>query len=305
MENKEKIIEKKLFKRKYILATAVLSLLIIAALVFNWFNNEQKPDPASEKIIREAAAAQLNKDPNELTDEDFAKITEINIYRKELTDIKLLEKFTNLQSLEMYDIRFPEKEIPFWMKILAKLGVFDLSKRFSIELSPLKNLTNLQNLNLGSSQISNIEPLKELKNLQSLILSRTNVIDIKPLVNLANLQSLKLTSTQVSDVKPLVNLINLQSLKLGGSKVADIKPLANLTNLELLNLSDTQVNDIKSLANLKKLIFLYLNDTQVSDMSSLTNLKNLRELYIQNCENVNDEQVEDLQKALPNLKIER
>ena len=45
-----------------IFIVAVVFLMIAAALVFIWFNNEQKPDPASEKIFHEAAARQLNKD---------------------------------------------------------------------------------------------------------------------------------------------------------------------------------------------------------------------------------------------------
>ncbi len=116
--------------RRYIIAAFLIPLIIIAALVFIWFTQEEhKPDPASEKIIREAAAEQLNKDPNELTDEDFAKITKITdldflgltkLYDQpippwvltELSDIRLLEKFTNLQELDLYSIKYPDKYIP-------------------------------------------------------------------------------------------------------------------------------------------------------------------------------------------------
>ena len=97
-------------KQKYKFAIVALLLLAFFALFFILANQEQKPDPASEKEIRAIAAKQLKKDPNELTYEDFVKITELSIAKiredsgfalysyeiTELSDIKLLSKFKNL-----------------------------------------------------------------------------------------------------------------------------------------------------------------------------------------------------------------
>ena len=112
--------KKKLIRLKFIIA-AVFLLLIIAVMVIIVFTEEQKPDPASEKILRQLVSSQLKKAPDLLTDEDFAKITKIYISLMELSDIKLLEKFTNLKELYFQDIRFPDDKIPKWMKFLAKL----------------------------------------------------------------------------------------------------------------------------------------------------------------------------------------
>ena len=73
MNNKtDQIIKiKKKFYWRYIIASGLILLLIIASLVYIRFTQEPKPDPASEIIIRQAIAAQLRKEPNELTDEDF------------------------------------------------------------------------------------------------------------------------------------------------------------------------------------------------------------------------------------------
>ena len=68
--------DKKLFWRKYIIAAVIIFLCIFAGLIYRTMTWESKPDPASERIIREAVSTILNKDPNELTDEDFARITE-------------------------------------------------------------------------------------------------------------------------------------------------------------------------------------------------------------------------------------
>ena len=54
--------KKKPTRRKYIIAAVVLLLCIIAGLVYRAITWEQKPDPESERIIRQIVAEQLNKD---------------------------------------------------------------------------------------------------------------------------------------------------------------------------------------------------------------------------------------------------
>jgi Leucine-rich repeat (LRR) protein len=225
--------------RKYILVAVFLALLITASLVYIYFTREQVPDPASENIIRQAAAKQLKKDPNELTELDFAKVIGLYLTGKKLKDIYFLEKFPHLEALYMEAVYLPEKDIPKWMKILARMGIYDLSKRFVLDLSPLAKLSNIQSLVISWNWINDIEPLSELVNLKELNLSKTMVSDLEPTKNLTNLQE------------------------------------------------------------------LYLHETNISNLEPIKNLKNLKILDIRNCINITDEQVEDLQKALPELKIYR
>ncbi len=209
--------KKKQFRQKYLILSFALLLFIFAISVFILLNQEQKPDPASESTIKKWAASKLHKEPNELIDEDYKSFDTFLLFGIELSDIKLIEKFTNLQKLGLADIRFPKKEIPKWMNILAKFGIFDLKKKFTIDLRPLKNLHQLKLLTIQSTLVSNLEQLK------------------------------------------------------------------SLTNLEILNLVDIRISSLRPLMG----------------------LKNLRELSIRNCENIADQEIEDLQKALPNLRIER
>ena len=231
--------EKKQSRRKYIIAAVILLLIITFALVLNWFNKEQKPDPVSESIIRAEAAVQLNKDPNKLTDEDFARITELRLDRVELVEIELLKKFMNLQLLQLSQINYPANEIPKWMSLMAKLGIFDIDKRFALDLSPLEKLHNLEMLSLSCTTINNF------------------------------------------------------------------KPISGLVNLNYLDLNFTTFSDLKPIRNLKNLYFLNINSSQVSDLKPIMEFKNCRTLFIQGCPNITDSQVEDLQKALPELEILR
>ena len=199
-------IEKKQSHRKYIITAVIVLFLIMSALVLIVYTDSQKPDPASEAIIRKAAATQLGKDPNSITDEDFEKITELSIGEKtetifgiyddgststyainQLSDIKLLRKFTNLKILYLGSINVPEHEIPYWMVLLEKIGIYDVEARFALDLKPLEKLNNLEKLQLGGTAVHNIEPLANL-NLKTLQLIDAQTSDLEPIKNLAQLQ---------------------------------------------------------------------------------------------------------------------
>lgn len=112
--------------------------------------------------------------------------------------------------------------------------------------------------------------------------------DIAPLADLTDLIWLNLNNTQISDegLVPLAGLEQLKRLRLDGTGVTDagLARLASLKRLETLNLSRTQVTDagLKHLAGLPNLVELNLARSQVAD-----------------------EGVQELQKALPKLKIAR
>ena len=248
--------EKKPSRRKYII-TAVIILCILAGLIYRaitWAPIDSESKKASEVIIRQAVAAQYTRnlsngtliykplvgsgqrtivqnkpiDPNTLTDADFTKITVLGIEFKELSDIKLLEKFTNLQEIHLLSIYFPEKDIPSWMKMLSKLGIFNLSERFNIDLSPLKNLSNLQTLTLFYTQ-TNLDALRNLIYLQDFYLGGTQVTNLEPLRSFTNLKTLYLEDTQVSNLEPL-------------------KGLKNLTHIYIMNcpnITDKQIEELK------------------------------------------------------------
>ena len=92
-------------RRKFIFVNVIIILFIIAAASLLIVPpQKQKPDPASEKIIISLAAAQLNIDPNIISDEDLAQITKLNLGFISLRDITTLEKFTNLKTLDMSNI---------------------------------------------------------------------------------------------------------------------------------------------------------------------------------------------------------
>ncbi len=165
---------------------------------------------------------------------------------------------------------------------LSSLQNLDLSDNKIVDISPLQNLSSLQRLELRFNQIVDISPLQNLSSLQSLDLSDNKIVDISPLQNLSSLQSLYLYANQIVDISPLQNLSSLQRLNLSNNQIVDISPLQNLSSLQSLDLSDNKIVDISPLQNLSSLQSLYLYANQIVDISPLQNLSSLQRLNLSN-----------------------
>jgi Leucine-rich repeat (LRR) protein len=170
------------------------------------------------------------------------------------------------------------------------------------DLTALAALTHLQELSLARSAVHDLTPLAKLTSIRWLYLNNTKVINLTPIAGLINLHELKIYNCQVTDLKPLARLVELERLDLDFTPVIDLAPLARLTHLQYLTLNGTPVNDLTPLAGLVKLEGLWLNQTQVHDLAPLARLTSLTDVTVQGSR-VTKEQVEALQKALPNCKI--
>ena len=113
-------------------------------------------------------------------------------------------------------------------------------------------------------------------------LDHTNVHKVSPLAELGELKLLLLRDTQVKDLSPLARMTKLEDLGLRGTTVSDLSPLSNLSSLKYLSIDGNQVDDLTPLVGLSRLENLYIKGTQVTD-----------------------EQISELQKALPNCVISR
>lgn len=167
---------KTLLQNRFIIAAAIVLLCVIAIYIYASLTRKSKTQKESEAIIRQAAAAQLNKDPNKVTNKDFAAVKTLDLSGKKVYDIGLLRKFTNLEELNLNSIPLPEPDIPEWMVVLGKLHVIDLYKiyyksykdNYFIDLSPLENLSDLKILYISNTALKDLKPLAKIKNLQEI-----------------------------------------------------------------------------------------------------------------------------------------
>ena len=201
--------------------------------------NDDIAEDSDDNAISKIAARQLNKTFDNLSVKDYQRIEYLDLSQKNISDIKILSKFTNLRNL-------------------------NLSVTMVRDITPLSDLKKLRELHLSAVEVRDITPLSGLTNLRELHLINTKINDISPLSGLINLEKLELSDTNVRDISALANLMKLRTLNIRSTKVSDIKPLANLENLSYLIVADSPISDFKPLENVKKLRILEFSHRQIS-----------------------------------------
>jgi len=130
----------------------------------------------------------------------------------------------------------------------------------------------------------------------------------KPVVGVG-LSGAKVTDAGLKELSALKELKELDLHACPGVTDAGLKNLVGLKELKTLYVGGTKVTDagLKNLATLKGLQMLELDGTGVTDagLKDLATLKDLRELRLADCKGVTDAGVAELQKALPDCKIDR
>ncbi len=240
---------------------------------------EPQPEGESATIVEEAIRERLNKPTGEITSEERASITELDVSKRSLRDLSSLARLSGLEQLDLADTQVSDLTP---LAKLRKLRMLILVSTQVSDLSPLAVLSALQELVLNSTPVSYLAPLAELHELQTLKLwNCRQVSDLTPLAGLTELRKLDVDGTSVSDLSPLEVLSRLLALDLARSRVADLAPLAGLTELRSLRVRTTQVSDLTPLARLTGLRELDLGVTSISNIAPLANLSGLQKLYLE------------------------
>lgn len=283
---KKSSFQRNISRQKYRIGLVLILVSLFVGSIFLVIKHDaDSKRKAGEAYIRQFLSGRLDKEPNDLTDEDFAKLTYFHMRYPsgEPFDLTLFEKFTGLQTFIFIEFLIPLNKpvVPKWKLLLAKLGIIDLEIEGYFDLKPIRKLTNLQEIHLDGLMIADIKPFAKLINLKKLTLSRTRVDDLTPIKNLINLQELHISNSPVSNLEPVKDLINLKVLQIVSTKVSDLKPIKNLTNLEKL--------DIRS--------------NPISSLEPIKGLKNLKYIDISLINNITDNQIEELREIFPSAEI--
>jgi len=155
---------------------------------------------------------------------------------------------------------------------------------------------------LGEKQITDISDLRWLTHVTELNLRVNSISDIRALSRLTTLTWLNLFNNSITNIHALRGLTELQTLFISENEIKDITALGRLTNLNLLAAYGCSISDISVLSNLTKLETLYLNDNLISDITALKELTNLKTLWLDG-NPLTQQQINELKEALPNCDI--
>lgn len=201
------------------------------------------------------------------------------------------------------------------LKDLKHLDITISDMEPDIDLSPLSNLTELQELSIyfytESDQVE-FSFIKELHNLRSVYIDRcTNGLDLSQFRDLVYLQELYIEYVDDVDLSCLAKCKNLKEIHIVGEHIRnldgiagavylrslylcdntrdrnpddemsmDLHSLSSMSTLETLYLIDIDVVDVTPISELQDLGYLVLSDTGVEDVRALCNLQNLYNLEI-------------------------
>lgn len=149
----------------------------------------------------------------EITEDNINQITKLELAEKQITDISGIEKFTNLQELQIYSNSIED-------------------------ISVLQNNETLRIINLNNNQLSDddMQIFSTMPNLEILgIAHNKSITKIGELSKATNLLELNAINNEISDLVGIERLTNLQELYLSGNKIEDISLIPEIATVELKN----------------------------------------------------------------------
>ena len=227
--------------------------------------------------LRRALERALHKDPNEeITGEDMGSLTGLTVTETwPNLDLTGLEFATNLEILNVVGDRGYGAEIFDRTINLGALGhlpqlIFLYLQHLGLrDLSPLSQLTRLQELYLPHNRIDNLDLLVGLTALRWLVLRDNAVSGLEPLRHLRQLSAAELDYNVIDDVSPLAALPDLRRLIVNNNLISDISPLRHAHGLGHLNLAFNSIADVSPIQDASRLHLLVLNNNRVADLSPL------------------------------------
>ncbi len=201
--------------------------------------------------------------------------------------------YVNNRKLELIDKGILNISDIKHLRDLKNLERLNLRNNQINTISGLESLVNLKKLYLSNNKIKRIDNLAALIKLNLLALNDNQITEIINLDHLSKLKHLNLSNNQISEIKGLNNQISLKELELPGNKISIINNLQMLKSLEQLNLGSNEISEIQGLDNLVNLKRLNIEKNKLNSIQGIGNLKNLEILKlnhnsIKNVENLDN-----------------
>ena len=190
----------------------------------------------------------------------LTNLRDLTFYNTDTSDISAVSNLTKLVRLR---IRHSPVEDITPLAGLVNLEELNLHDCLIADTSPLANLTKLRRLTIdGGDRVSNInlKSFAKLTDLQQLNVSGSRLSDLSGIERLTGLIEFEADNNQISDVSPLAGLTNLTRVCLSNNQISDVAPLKGLVNLETIDVSRNMINDITPLKSLENVVIAWIDN---------------------------------------------
>jgi len=258
------------------------------------------PDP----VLEEAVRAQIGKPEGDITIADVENVVALDLgyfEGEQITDLHGLELFPALDGV-CFSRQAVSDLSPLAMS--ESLNFIEIGDAGLTDLSSLAG-TGVTEILLYGNRISDLTPLKDMTQLEVLVLEGNNIRDVSPLKGLTNLRVLILGDNPIADFTPLAGIYDqledkdfeltdsatvqfadsaLEDAVRGmiGKKEGELTAadVADITCLDFYELDNKVITDLGGLEYFTSLEEIHLTGSAVCDLGPLAGLENLRTVEI-------------------------
>ena len=149
--------------------------------------------------------------------------------------------------------------------------------------------------------LSDLSPLSNLTQLNELILKQDGINDVSALSNLVNLTWLDVSGNrEITDISSVEKMMKLERLIVSHNKIQNVDKLKNLDKLTYLDISYNNISSLPDMSKLKSVYFLDASHNQITDVSTISGMTELQTLNLSG----NDENM-DIKPLVNLLKLDK
>jgi Leucine-rich repeat (LRR) protein len=149
-------------------------------------------------------------------------------------------------------------------------------------LAPIKDFSNLKELNLDNDMVRDMNEFRYFTKLKTLYLANNQIDSLDNFPPLSELKYLDIRNNHISNAEPLTVLNSLEQLNISSNRLKEVGSIAKLKNIKTLNISGNPINNLGPLAEMKELRSLDLSYSPEVNFKTLPLLPALSELWLNN-----------------------
>lgn len=175
------------------------------------------------------------------------------------------------------------ENVPITNKHLEGLQELKCQKRGIKSIEGLQYATNLETVNFYENQLTDLTPLKLLKKLKDVNVSANKLSSLEGLESSPEIHRLDADNNQLSTIPLVKQLVKLNWLSLSNNRISDLSQLA-VPAEDTLNTLDLSHNKIEDLSGYKDLPFaekVNLSHNLIEDVGTLPRKKAIQELNLE------------------------
>ena len=168
------------------------------------------------------------------------------------------------------------------LKHMAFLTKLTIKKGVSYELTNLAGLSNLEELTIEDTNVSQdvLAAIAKLPKLKVLNLTGCGLSGISALADATGITHLNLSGNAIRNVDALSKMKSLQEANLQHNAITNVSPLASLTALTKLDVSYNALTTIAPLSTTTKLSWLDASNNTITGLGSIGDLSSLTYLSL-------------------------